>query len=230
MSQLWGKKNGFTLVELLAVIAIMAILLIAAVPAFNSFKQKGIQGPVTQLMSTLRLARQYAVTHRQWVYVVFPDDTEVYNPPGEVSKAFRSYAVLAVTNQWATNYMYVSEWKYLPKGVCFYKPNASEDSCNIFHENAISSNRYPFPSDLSGKDRKMPAVLFKPNGHGYGYGASWSDFSVSWIIMTEGFIFIDTNAGAVLSSTNLSGTDTLEHPIRIYNKTGQIDYKRVTSS
>ena len=232
MNRLREKESGFTLIELLAVIAIMAILLVAAVPAYNSFKQKGLQGPVTQLMGTLRLARQYAITHRQYVYVVFPDDSDTYSPPIEVEKAFRSYAVLAMTNQTPAGFQYVTDWKYLPKGVVFYDPDDVSAKANIiFHKNTVSPIKFPFPSDDTSfaiKHRIMPAVLFKPNGRAYRYmGNVWSDNAVQTdIIPTEGMVFVDTGAGNVLSVTNLLGANALTYPIRVFNKTGQIDYKR----
>ena len=222
------------MIELLAVIVIMAVLLAAAMPAFNSFKQKGIQGPVLQLMSTLRLARQYAITHRQYVYVVFPDNSEIYQPAAEVSKAFRSYAVLAMTNQVSSNFTYVSDWKYLPKGVCFYDPSDAPSEGKSFilcHSATVSRIRFPFPSEQttnSVKDRIMPAVLFKPNGRAYRYtGSYWVDSAIhTEIIPTDGTILDDISAGTVLSNINLLGSNALSYPIRIFSKTGQIDYKR----
>ena len=111
---------GFTLIELLAVVAIMAIILGIALPAFDAFKQRGTQAAIPQLMSTLRLARQYAITHRQDVYVVFPDRScsPAYSPAGEVTKALCSYAVIT-SNRANNRFEYVTEWKYLPKGIYF---------------------------------------------------------------------------------------------------------------
>ena len=97
----------------------MAIILGIALPAFDAFKQRGTQAAIPQLMSTLRLARQYAITHRQDVYVVFPDrSSPAYSPAGEVTKALCSYAVIA-SNRANDRFEYVTEWKYLPKGVYF---------------------------------------------------------------------------------------------------------------
>jgi len=106
-------RAGFTLVELLAVVAIMAILMVIALPAFHLFAKKDIDTAAAELRATLRLARQYAVTRRQEVFVVFPTADDPAPSEEDVDKLLRSYAVLALTNDSPEQYEYVTEWHYL---------------------------------------------------------------------------------------------------------------------
>ena len=214
------RKSGFTLIELLAVVGIMALILVIALPAFDAFKLRGTQTAIPQINSTLRLARQYAITHRQDVYVVFPDGRSAYSPPGEVNKALCSYAVIASNR--ATGFEYVTEWKYLPKGVFFY-PNTSISTASVFNSCGALNNltSFPFPNDRDA-NRDLCAVKFRPNGRAYVLTKSkdsWTHFGYTWIPVTAGYVEVDTNAGRIISSPIVLSDTNI---IKIANMTGQI--------
>lgn len=157
------SRRGFTLVELLAVIAIMTILFIVAVPSLETFTRKGLSTSIAPLTTTLRLARQYAVTHREHVYVVFPDDDDTAYTGSDIDRALRSYAVIASN---ASGAYYVSDWRYLPRGVAFDPNNAITGS--VFRV-AAGTSMLPFPSENSSP-QPMPSIHFRPNGR-----ASWAE-------------------------------------------------------
>lgn len=208
------RRAGFTLIELLAVVGIMALILVIALPAFDAFKLRGTQTAMPQINSTLRLARQYAITHRQDVYVVFPDGRAAYSPPGDVNKALCSYAVIASNR--ATGFEYVTEWKYLPKGV-FFDPTISSDASVL--NSWGPGTALPFPND-AGVPRVLPAVKFRPNGTAFIVKSGTKDTAgfYTWIPVTAGYLEVDTNSGTVVSSPSLSDTNK----IIIANMTGQI--------
>ena len=215
-------RSGFTLVELLAVVGIMAIILVIALPSFDAFKLRSSSSAIPTLMSTLRLARQYAITHRQDVFVVFPDGRAAYSPPGEVTKAYTAYAVIA-SNRATDRYEYITEWKTLPKGV-FFHPNTSISTSTVFNSCAPGSlTSFPFPND-SGANRDLCTVKFRPNGRAYVIeysatkGYSWTCFGTTWIPLTAGYLDVNTNAGTTMSPIILSDTNI----IKIANMTGQI--------
>lgn len=214
-----NHSSGFTLIELLAVIAIMAIILAVALPAFDAFKQRGTEAAIPHLMSTLRLARQYAITHRQDVYVVFPDRRlPAYAPKQEVKKALCSYAVIT-SNRANECFEYVTAWKYLPQGIFFDDDATMAENVFLSHDAALTD--FPFPNDVGGS-RNLCSVQFRPNGRAYRIsGSGWSDGLVTWIPLTSAYMDVNTNAGTVTTFSNLLMNVT--NIIRIRNKTGQID-------
>ncbi|MBN1268715.1 MAG: prepilin-type N-terminal cleavage/methylation domain-containing protein [Kiritimatiellae bacterium] len=218
-----NSESAFTLVELLVVIAIMGILLVAAMPAFNQFRQRGLNTAISPLVSTLRLARQYAVTQRRYVWVVFPGDDDVTSYNGaQVLYAFRSYAVI-MGNASGQPSEYVSSWKYLPPGIYFDKDYASDSDINIFALPA-SVDAFPFPKNKD-PSVQMHAIEFRPNGRGYKMkkgGTDWTHFSVTHVPVISASVSVNTNNGQV-TSYFIPANQTNDVVVRVWNMTGQID-------
>lgn len=137
-----GPLGAFTLLELLAVIVIMGILAALAVPALKTFGQAEAQVAGTrQLLDDLGRARQWAISQRTTVYMVFvptgfwsdssaPGNAAAWNglSAGERDKAARLFdkqllgynfvTVRSVGDQpGAYRPRYLSEWRTLPEGV-----------------------------------------------------------------------------------------------------------------
>jgi prepilin-type N-terminal cleavage/methylation domain-containing protein len=106
---------GFTITELLVVIGIMGLLLMVAVPSFQSASRGGkLRSAVFNLNTAFSLARQTAISTRQNVYLLFPDDApELYQglPPDTIAKAYRTYAMFGHRDG------YLTEWRELPPGI-----------------------------------------------------------------------------------------------------------------
>lgn len=149
-----SAKKGFTLVELLLVISVMAILLLFAVPAFQDIgRGSRMRAAVNQLTSTINLARQWAITKREKVYIIFPDDhPSLYSSAqNHKEKALRSYVVFTRSQG------FITDWRYLPTGVYFVDPYNSanfkidaffDSNKNIFRQNTLTN--MPFPEMTSG--------------------------------------------------------------------------------
>jgi prepilin-type N-terminal cleavage/methylation domain-containing protein len=193
-----GKRQGFTLIELLAVVALISIIIIIALPIFESATRRSLSTPVPELASTLRLARQHAVTKRQTVWVVFPDREQTSYTGGDVDKALRSYAVIANTAMGnATSFTYLTEWKYLPRGIYFNddSPAGVNPIMESYHN---TRTRFPFPNDAASGSQIMPAIQFRPNGRAYTISSStgeWGSGSVVHIRLVEGIVEVNTNTG-----------------------------------
>lgn len=198
-----SKQRGFTLVELLVVIAIMAILFGMLMPVFSGMgRGQSMQSAVVQLRSTVALARQWAITHREKTYVIFPDDAMKYNPPSRVTMALRSYAV------WAEKSGYISEWRYLPQGIILNStvphPETFANTEKSGHFNVLLTSStwgdvvrmfdVPFPSS-SSTTQSMYALSFTPDGRlNQTGGVKLSVF------FSEGWVDADTNSGDVTAT------------------------------
>jgi prepilin-type N-terminal cleavage/methylation domain-containing protein len=222
------ERRAFTLVEMLAVLAIMALMLLIGMPILQSFSSRGMSAAISGLMTTLRLARQYAVTKRTEVWVVFPDGRGGYANKSEIRKAAVSYAVIA-TNRKEKKYEYISEWKYLPKGVAFLTNTVDVDYFNVFdsYDDVDQSTVFPFPADKSPV-QNLSAVLFKANGLCYSY----SKDSKAWVqsnnkspemiaipITSARYIEVNTNDGTVVRYSNIVGMTNL---VWLQTLTGQL--------
>ena len=140
------------MVEMLAVLAIVALMLFVGMPVFQSFSVRGMTAATSGVATTLRLARQYAVTKRTDVWVVFPDGRGSYNRRSEIRKAAVSYAVIA-SNRTTGKREYISEWKYLPKGLTFItNPKFGGEHRLWKLQFRRPTTEFPFPTDDTNSD------------------------------------------------------------------------------
>jgi len=113
--------NGFTLIELLIVIAIMALVIGFSIPAFTGMGEGAkIDGAARNLKQACALARQWAVTNRQNVYLLLPNSSA---SGAAADLKHRAYAIFTQTNGTAIvtspQGEFIQDWNYLPKGVGF---------------------------------------------------------------------------------------------------------------
>src|SRR6266478_2449045 len=64
-------RRAFTLIELLVVISIVGLLAGLAVPVVNNFKPNVVAAATRQLLDDVARARQYAISQRTTVFMVF---------------------------------------------------------------------------------------------------------------------------------------------------------------
>jgi len=127
---------AFTLIELLVVISIVGLLAGLAVPVVNNFKPNVVAGATRQLLDDVARARQYAISQRTTVFMVFvptnfwndPYYSSSVTTPTDLAKA----AKLLDKQMIAYNFValrtlgdqpgrgkarYLSSWRTLPEGV-----------------------------------------------------------------------------------------------------------------
>lgn len=218
-------KRGFTLIELLAVVAIMTIILVAAVPMFQSMGKRDLGTAATQLRATLRLARQYAVTRRQNVYVVFPDNGSDCLS-SDIDKLLRSYAVIAQTNSAPPGYEYITDWKQLPQGS--YLDDSQSNSGSVFKLTVVTPYGFPFPT-ASGSTRNMPHICFRPNGRPYAYGGgiTWGNNDYSVYFTTSRFYNRNAAGTRLVGGGHIAGAT---NNVRISRYSGQTNVRGDTSN
>ena len=241
MNRRKSGSSGFSLIEILVVIVIVGVLFAVALAVFENAGRKNAQQAAEQLIGSMRLARQHAVSARQWTFVVFPNRDGGAYAAADVGKCLRGYAVLAVQNNMDglapaaqipanMDFAFVADWKTLPEGVYFDDDAALSGN---FAFGALQGGQATyagvcqFPLDPANPNqlvRPMGAVLFRPNGRAYVMhdgnpnGNFWQDVEGSKIYVTSEKHY-DQAGGALTGPTPIPGTKAA---VQIGNKTGQV--------
>lgn len=169
------RKYDFTLVELLAVVVIMLIVLGISGPALTKvFMGSSVDSSARMVGAQLRLARQYAITQRKHIAVVFPSANGPWNDDDKKYQAMRPCEVDASENflTWVPN----TKWTYLPQGAVIYaiddnsaaslvgsgdRSQKIKASSLTPYESTASARDYDYVSATGGDCR---AIIFRPSG------------------------------------------------------------------
>lgn len=193
--------RAFTLTELLVVIAIMGIIIMFALPGMRGLgRGTSMSAAVVELRTTISLARQWAITHRQRTYVIFPDDTIGVGSP-DIAKAYRAYGVFAATNKSGSiSGYYVKDWVSLPPGIVFDNDNTRTQTVFL----AANQISIPFPKvSLPVTPKTVCAIGFKPDGSTVtgadGYEVfvreGWANFTTNTWVLDYGVTSNGMNRG-----------------------------------
>ncbi len=227
-SNMKKRLCSFTLVELLVVMAIMAMLLYIATPAFEKMaKGGGSELAARNIYNYLSLSRNYAITNRQFVAVLFPmKGSTDYPSSGIPSNYYNSSYRACLVKLNGSNYEFVrwipgETWQFLPTGTIILDAgkdkdddpvtNNSERNDDIDSSGLIDKVNF---SDLSGGSSSVDdvcGIIFKPTGDIVG--------STRYIEIGEG-----KYEGSSLVITNTNPSSLLSITISQY--TGRISYGR----
>lgn len=139
------KANGFTLIEMLAVMFIMGIILSITVPAFGPMMRTlKLTTTAENLANVLESARQCAMTSGKNCYVVFPITGDL---------AYKAYKLYSYGGQTQKT---VGKVEMLPNGLQI-------DSQSTFLTQGTYALSVPFPEDTDA-NINLRYILFKPNG------------------------------------------------------------------
>ena len=210
--------SGFTLLEMLTVIVIIGIILAIGIPAFtNLMKSGGLGAAARQVSNTLTLARQYAITQRANVRVVFPY-SGTGGPGTNYAPIYQSYAVVAISGT-TTNYL--SKWEHLPLGTVFMSDNPTPSLSGTLPYNLdFDLNKAPFPFPYTNSPNATLAyVEFRP----WGAASPGASANVNLFTITEGVM-----NGSKVTPTSRTGSNTLANAavISVDNVVGRIQVTR----
>lgn len=206
------KTRRFSLIEILVVVSITFLLMMLALPAFEKITVgTGVDAAARAVGAQLRLARQYAITNRQYVAVLLPaqnfDDTNsryvsfrtciVDNPGSDPTASFDS---------WIPN----TKWEFVPSGGVL---------AQLRHQSAGGYDTLQTPpADVPGKrvdnvdndsgEDNIRAIIFAPTGKVLG--------NTQILIVAEG-----ANTGGALLIRNDDNTINLI----IDTYTGRVSYE-----
>jgi len=192
------RLAAFTLTELLVVIGIMAIITAVTIPSFQGIgRGTAMTTAIMELKTTLSLSRQWAITHRQKVYVVFPDRMINYSGiQSHLYKACKAYGVFALTNVASGDVKegyYVKEWTFLPQGVVF---DDDDDRSQTVFTNRIEN--VPFTDGANLRD--LYGIIFKPDG-------TTERYNGYEIFLRDGWAVVDTNSWVPSYGVNSNGAN-----------------------
>lgn len=141
-----SRRNGFTLLEMLAVLFIIGIILSIAVPTFGPMmKTAKVKENAKLIYKTLEFARQYAINYGTDTIVAFA----ISNPSGSpYNMAYRAYKVYVPSKGT------VEDWKFLHSGLLI------DSGSTIFGKTLVN---IPFPND-GDADGTVAQVTFSSNG------------------------------------------------------------------
>jgi len=141
----------FTLIELLVVVALMGVIFAVGLPAFERLTiGSGVDAAVRQVNAQLRLARQYAISHRCKVALVFPEDQSGMNDNNKFA-CFRPALVTSSTTTWVPN----THWTFLPTGVVAFTNSSSLSSVSMKLDTVSTS---------TASAVTVKAIVFKSTG------------------------------------------------------------------
>jgi prepilin-type N-terminal cleavage/methylation domain-containing protein len=134
-----ARPDGFTLVELLAVVVIMAIMMGLLVMSIRQVRGPAVQVASGQVASGLALARQLAIAKNTETRLVIASTT---NGPRFPEEPYRYWTVISSNRNAANLWVMEKEWERLPIGTVFL---------NLASTNYMDRTWSPIPTNQIGR-------------------------------------------------------------------------------
>ncbi|MCF7791659.1 MAG: hypothetical protein K9M56_06640 [Victivallales bacterium] len=179
------KKSKFSLIELLLVMVISAIMLGIVIPTFHKItKGVSVENGARQLGAQLKSVREYAITNRKYVALIFEDKGSSVLPADYSAVAFRPCIVTQDGSDWDaggngtdnSNWVEGERWEFLPKGAQIDDIKDLSERVKGITDKSIS---------LDNKEI-YPTVVFSPTGKCEGVGSGGATITVGETVEGEG--------------------------------------------
>lgn len=152
-----GKKNlGFTLLEVMVTLLLIGLVTAGSIPVFKTFTANTrLKAGARLTLNLFREARADAIAnHRNTCLVVA---TQKDKEPGDDKWLDLQYKAMKIVYEDSSgNYITLSNWEYLPKGI---QINDDSDISTILQDTIDM----PYPNE-NGPDTSVGYVQFKPSG------------------------------------------------------------------
>jgi prepilin-type N-terminal cleavage/methylation domain-containing protein len=159
-TRLLGRREGFSLVEILTVLAITSILTVLAMSSLSALRSTSLTSSGNQIVDVFAMARQNSISHNAYTAVVIKS---------QGTGAYSSYCLLELTRQpdWSSSaWTVISPWHSLGKGVVF----ESGQSTDTFTSAAVTLPQplpTTFPLPFQGQSILTSSTVyqcFQPDG------------------------------------------------------------------
>jgi type II secretory pathway pseudopilin PulG len=158
-------RRSFTLIEILTVVTITVLLMMLALPAFEKMTVgTGVDAAARAVGGQLRLARQYAITNREYVAVLLPGAETV----GDTDYSDRRYVAFRacivdssdVFQDWIPN----TKWEFVPIGAVIPQVSGASDLDDPY--NHLSADNATTIASVPDADAgiEIRAIMFAPSG------------------------------------------------------------------
>ncbi len=160
------------MVELLVVIGILGMLLGIVTIGWNAIAAGSkVQSAVIQLRGTISWARQYAITHRDKVYIVFPELSPNTIYPTYPATNWANIMPYQAYSVFVPGKGYIREWQFLPKGVVFDPTYVATTEhlkeragINVFSKTEYTRFTVAQPGTTNVAPPELACIAFLPNG------------------------------------------------------------------
>jgi type II secretory pathway pseudopilin PulG len=155
---------------MVVVIGIMAILLAIVMPVFqNLVGSQGVRSAVRLLCQKLKLARSYAINNREYVALVFPDDSSGL-PTEYPYHYYRACIVTESSGSYAFKRWIPGEgWSKLPGNISLVDITNGSATGSFAGATTVATVNCASLNDKSGDDTTfsnlaLKGIVFKPTG------------------------------------------------------------------
>lgn len=145
-------RTAFSLLELLVVVAILIVLTglsLAIAPSY--LRSAAMSGALSQVASSVSLARGEAVRTRQITYFALAPVSAPLD-----ARSFRSWCILRQDEFHGGRIEQITPWRSLPEGILF-DPSSPGTTAQL------STNALPYPQP-GAPLRELPVIAFLPDG------------------------------------------------------------------